>query len=358
MKTKMMDTLYMAWAIATKDVLDVMKNKNTRTNVIIVMGMVVFFFWASTPRPFDKRIDVVVYDEGNSGLVDVETELGDGSRVEFIETETLDLMIRNMGYKELGLVIPAGFVAGPHSADEVVFTGYIQWQHRTKTAELEARYSQVFSEMLEQPVRIEIGDNFVKPSPSGESSTVHFHILFATLLMALQFLPQLMLEEKKSRTMEALMVSPVSAGQVVMGKALVGVFYILIAGVVFFALNWVYVANWGLALIAFAACTVFSVGLALMMGTFIPSSKHLALYMVPIMLLLIVPSFFANEPLLSPALKALFAWLPTTALVNVFQLSLARSAPLGQLLTDLAIASVWTALIFAAVVWKLRRSDR
>jgi ABC-2 type transport system permease protein len=353
-----MDTLYMAWTIATKDILDVMKNKNTRTNIILVIGMVVFFFWASTPRPFDKRLDVVVYDEGGSGLTDVDTGSVDVYQVEFIETATLDLLIRNMGYKELGLVVPAGFVAGSNSADEVVFTGYIQWQHRTKTAEFEARYSQVFSEMLDRPVRIEIGDNFVKPSPSGENSTVHFHILFATLFMALQILPQLMLEEKKSRTMEALMVSPVSAGQVVLGKGMVGVFYILIAGVLFFVLNWVYIANWGLALLAFAACTVFSVGLALMMGTFISSSKHLALFMVPVMLLLVVPAFFAKEPLLTPALKALFAWLPTTALVNVFHLSLASSAPLGQLLTDLAIASGWTVLIFAAVVWKVRRSDR
>jgi ABC-2 type transport system permease protein len=353
-----MDTLYMAWTIATKDILDVMKNKNTRTNIILVIGMVVFFFWASTPRPFDKRLDVVVYDEGGSGLTDVDTGSVDVYQVEFIETATLDLLIRNMGYKELGLVVPTGFVAGSNSADEVVFTGYIQWQHRTKTAEFEARYSQVFSEMLDRPVRIEIGDNFVKPSPSGENSTVHFHILFATLFMALQILPQLMLEEKKSRTMEALMVSPVSAGQVVLGKGMVGVFYILIAGVLFFVLNWVYIANWGLALLAFAACTVFSVGLALMMGTFISSSKHLALFMVPVMLLLVVPAFFAKEPLLTPALKALFAWLPTTALVNVFHLSLASSAPLGQLLTDLAIASGWTVLIFAAVVWKVRRSDR
>lgn len=358
MKKIVMDALYMAGTIATKDIVDVMKNKGTRTNILVVIGMVVFFFWASTPRPFDKRIDVVVYDEGASGLTDVDTVLSDGYQVRFIETATLDLMIRNMGYKELGLVVPASFEAGTESAEEVVFAGYIQWQHRTKTAELEARYSQVLREMLDRPVRVEIGDNFVKPSPNIENSTVHFHILFATLFMALQIVPFLMLEEKKTKTIEALMVSPVSAGQVVLGKALVGVFYILVAGVIFFVLNWVYVVNWGLAFLTFVATTIFSVALALFLGTFVPSSKQLVLFMIPVVLLLIVPALFAQEPFLTPALKTLFAWLPTTALVNVFHLSLASSAPLDLLLKNLVIASGWTVLIFAAVVWKVRRSDR
>ncbi|GAF88190.1 unnamed protein product, partial [marine sediment metagenome] len=64
------------------------------------------------------------------------------------------------------------------------------------------------------------------------------------------------------------------------------------------------------------------------------------------------------EPNLAPGLKAVFSWLPTSALVKVFQFSLSSSAPLDQLLTSLAVALGGTVLVFAAVVWKVRRSDK
>ncbi len=56
MKTKLIGNLYMVWVIASKDIVDALKNKDTRTNIILMMGMVVFFYWASTLRPFDERI--------------------------------------------------------------------------------------------------------------------------------------------------------------------------------------------------------------------------------------------------------------------------------------------------------------
>jgi hypothetical protein len=76
------------------------------------------------------------------------------------------------------------------------------------------------------------------------------------------------------------------------------------------------------------------------------------------MILLIVPSVFAGFSNLAPGLKAIFSWLPTTALVNIIQYSFSSSAPMGQLLTNLAIVVMSTALVFAAVVWKVRRADR
>ena len=62
MKT-LMDTLYIAWIIGTKDILDALKNKSTRANIMLMIGMVVFFYWLGSLRPFDKDVSVVVYDE-------------------------------------------------------------------------------------------------------------------------------------------------------------------------------------------------------------------------------------------------------------------------------------------------------
>jgi len=357
MKT-FLDNLYIAWAIGSKDILDALKNKNTRTNIILMMGMVVFFWWAATQRPFDKRIDTAFYDKGSSSLAVGPTELADGYTFRFYEASSLQEMERMMGYKQLGVVIPADFDQVLASGGEATLSGYILWVNRARVAELEVKYSAKFSELLGQPVHVEIGENCVIPAPDVETSGVHFHILFATLFVAITLVPALMMEEKRTKTLDALLVSPASAGQVVMGKALAGLFYVVLTGGLFFALNWASVTNWGLALLAFLGSAIFSIGLALALGSFIRSRQQMAIWMLPVMFVLIIPAFFSQEPNLAPGLKAIFSWLPTSALVQVFQFAMSSHAPADRLMFDLAIFLVSTALVFVVVAWKVRRSDK
>ena len=93
--------------------------------------------------------------------------------------------------------------------------------------------------------------------------------------------PALMMAEKRKKTLDALQVSPASNAQVVMGKALAGLFYVLLGGGLFFALNWAYITNGGLALLAFALCAMFSIGVALVMGSFVQSRQQMAIWMLP-----------------------------------------------------------------------------
>ena len=181
MKTKLMDNLYVAWAIGLKDIADALKNKATRTNIILMAGLVVLFYWASTPRPFDKRIDTAVYDEGHSSLTNGTAELADGYTFRFYEAASVPEMERMMGYKQLGVLIPADFDQTLASGGEATLSGYVLWVHRTRVAELEATYSSKFTELLGQPVRVEIGENLIMPAPDVETSGVHFHILFAQI---------------------------------------------------------------------------------------------------------------------------------------------------------------------------------
>ena len=64
----------------------------------------------------------------------------------------------------------------------------------------ESKYNDKFTELLGQPVRVEIGENFVIPASDLESSGLHFHILFATIFLAITLVPFLMMEEKRTKT--------------------------------------------------------------------------------------------------------------------------------------------------------------
>jgi ABC-2 type transport system permease protein len=357
-RDKVINSLNVIWSIASKDIVDALKNKAIVFNIIAMIGIVVFFYWISSVRPFDKEIEVVVYDEGNSSLPMERVQLADGYSLVLREMSSIQQMERNMGFMEMGLVLPADFDQVLESGAEPTLTGYILWVHRAKATELESKYSQKLSEWLGYSVRVEIGENFVVPQPNIPTWPVHFHILFAIFFMAITTVPHLMLEEQQTKTMDALLVSPASAGQVVAGKAFAGLFYVLLSGGLFFALNWAYVTHWGLAILAFLCTALFSLGVALLLGVFVKSPLHVMVCMAPMMFLLIFPAFFAQESNLTSSLKTILNWLPTVALVKIVKLSLSSEIPLAQLLNNLAIALGSTVLIFAIVIWKVRRVDR
>jgi len=255
-------------------------------------------------------------------------------------------------------VVPADFEQSLASGEEPVLSGYVLWRFRGRVAELEKLYTTKLSELFGQPVRVEIGDNIIIPAPNSETTDTNMHILFAVFFMAISLVPYLMMEEKQTKTIEALLASPASAGQIVMGKALAGSFYVLLSGGLSFALNWIYITNWGLALFAFLCTALFSIGLALLMGSFVESQQHMSFWMVPIMFVFLVPAFFSQEPNLASGLKAIIGWLPTSALVEIFQFAMSSNTPMDQFVMDLAVVLVSTTLVFAGVVWKVRRSDR
>jgi ABC-2 type transport system permease protein len=357
---KISKSLNIAWTIAIKDVRDAIKNRSTRTNILVLIGLVVFFYWGSTIRPFDKQVDVVLYDQGSSNLTLERTELGDGSQLDFRSAESFQELEKKMEYQDLGLVLPADFDQQLNTGNEINLSGYVHWAKRGQVSELEAKYSAMLSELLEAPIKVEIGDNILIPpiEALGMASTASFHVYFAVLWMALTVVPFLIIEEKRTKTMEALMVSPASPGQVVLGKALAGLIFIIAIAGFSLALNWIYITLWGWALLGFLITALFAIGLALLLGSLIRNPQQITLWILPIALVFVIPAFFADEPNLTASLKSILAWLPSTAIARVLSFSVSNDVPIGPMIMNLSIALISVVLVYSLVIWQLRRADR
>ena len=359
MKT-LLDSLYIAWVIGTKDILDALKNKSSRSNIIIMVVMVVFFYWLGVLRPFDKNVSVVVYDEGNTSLALESVSLADGAKYSFREASSQPEMERMMAYQNLGLVLPADFDQIRASGGNLPLSGYIFWADRMKVAELEAKYSQAFSKILSQPVQVVIGQNIIIPQANadGMQSNVTYLMVYFVFSMALLLIPHLMLEEKQTKTLDALLTSPASPGQVVLGKALAGFFYILVIGGLALALFSLYIVNWVLALAAFLGYALFAIGLGLAVGSYIKSTRQLGIWMVVLILFLVIPPLFYMESNLKAGIRMVLTWFPSSALASLFRFSCSTGVTPAQLWPNLAVALVSIAAVFGLVIWKVRRSDR
>ena len=354
------DTLYNAWIIGTKDILDALRHKNSRTNIIMLVGMTVFFYWIGTLRPFDKNVSVVVYDEGKTSLTLESATLGDGAIYSFRDASSLSEMEWKMSHQNLGLVLPVNFDQTLNSTDTITLSGYVFWADRMKVSELETKYSQAFAEILEHPVQVDIGRNIIIPQSdvNGMQATIAAQMVFFVFFPALFLIPHLMVEEKQTRTLDALLTSPASTGQVVLGKAMAGFFYVLIIGGLYFVLNWAYIVHWGLALAAFLGYALFAIGLGLLVGSFIKSIKQLTLWILPLILIMEIPPLFYMEENLKVGIRSVLNWFPSSALASLFRFSCSTGATSMQMLSNLAIAVVSITAVFGLVIWKVQRSDR
>ena len=356
----LMDSLYIAWTIGTKDILDTIKNKAAIVNFILMILMVVFFYWLNLLRPFDQDVSVVVYDEGHTNLELNKVTLGDGAQYSFYEASSIQEMEQKMAFKNLGLVLPADFDQVLASGGTPTLSGYIFWADRFKIADLETKYSQAFSQILGQPVQVAIGQNVIIPgaSASGNQSSVTHLMVYFIFWTGLALIPNLMLEEKQTRTIDALLTSPASPGQVVLGKALAGLFYILVIGGLAMALFSVYIVDWGLALSAFLGYALLATGLGLAVGSFIQSQRQLGLWTVVLILVMVIPATFYMEPMLKSGIRTILTWFPSSTLASLLRFSCSTGATPAQVYSNLAVSLASIGLAYGLVVWKVRRSDR
>jgi ABC-type Na+ efflux pump permease subunit len=359
MKT-LLDSLYIAWVIGTKDFLDALKNKSSRANIVVILFMVVFFYWFSDLRPFDKKVRVVLYDEGSSARALETAKLADGSEYLFRHANSLQDMEEKMANQDLGLVLPANFDQTLVSGGNPSLNGYIFWVDRRNVTGLETKYSQDLTEILKQPVRVVIGENILIPlaSADGSQTNVTYLMVYFVFTTALLLIPHLMLEEKQTKTLDALMTSPASPGQIVGGKALAGFFYILVIGGFALVLFSQYIVNWSLAMVAFMGYALLAIGLGLLVGSIIKSMKQLGTWMLVLALFLMVPPLFYTAPNLKAGIRLVFTWVPTSALASLLRYSCSTSYTLEQILPNLAVVLISIGIVFGLVIWKVRHYDR
>jgi ABC-type Na+ efflux pump permease subunit len=362
--TALWENLRIIWAIAAKDITDAIKNKTILT---IVLGMAMMMLTvgafpllsklSTTPR-------AVVYDagklaDGPSHLLSAMVEDGTYRLIEVDSQQAMADTLADLNAEVLGLVIPSGFEQMLASRAQVKLEGYVVWARRSAADKLAGEMEGYLGALLVKPVHVEAEGNLVYPPPEGTGSQGMIAGVFALILVTTGgfLVPYLIFEEKQTRTMDALLVSPASAADITIGKALAGIVYCLTAMAVVLAFNHANVVGWGVAILAVLAGAFFAVGVGLSMGTIFETAQQVGAWMIIPIVGLMAPILLATLGNLPPMLESLLPWLPTIALANLFLLSFSGSATLAHALPALALVLAWTLPLYAAVIWMVRRSD-
>lgn len=353
------------WAIAAKDITDAIKNK---TIITIVLGMAMMMLSAQA-FPFLLKLSAtpraVVYDagqppDGTSQLISAMAEDGYYRLTEVDSQQAMEDALANLNAEVLGMVIPSGFEQMIESGAQGKLEGYVVWSRRSATDKLAGEMEQYLETLLHKPVRVETEGNLVYPPPEGTGSQGMIAAVLSLILVTTGgfLVPYLIFEEKQTHTMDALLVSPASAADITIGKALAGIVYCLTAMAVVLAFNYSNVVSWGVAALAVLVGALFAVGVGLLMGSMFETAQQVGAWSIIPIVMLMAPIMLTMLGNLPPLLESLLPWTPTIALANPFLLSFSGSATLARALPDLALVLAWTLPLYSAVIWIVRRSDR
>jgi ABC-type Na+ efflux pump permease subunit len=361
MKPSLLTDLRIIGAIAAKDITSAVKNKNVLANLITILFLMVFYKVMPTLVDAGSPPVLFVYDAGSSALI---SALEESDAVELRAYPSEELMKEKLAIKddrELGLIIPADFDQQAALGEPVLIEAYVPyWVSDQVAREAAAEIESVIGSVTDHSLDITIAGIVYAPLGEGGQAFMFSILLALTVaVMGVIIIPHLMIEEKQAKTLDALLVSPASAGQVVVGKALTALFYCLITAAVVLAVNAVIVVHWWLMILAVICGALFPVALGLLFGVLFESRQQLTLWGFVSLQVLLVPTFLVPMVGLVPdGIIAVLRWVPTAALGHLFRVACSRQAPIAAFAPELALVLGSAGLVLAVVAWIVRRSDR
>jgi ABC-2 type transport system permease protein len=362
-ENKIGDWVRIVMAVAGKDVVDAIKNRVT-ISIILGVAMVVLSTQV-LPLAMKLRADknALVFDASGSNFVE---EFGRGGSFRLIKKPSREAMMEEMRTVvsgTIGLELSADFDVALEGNGPLEMEVY--FSHAMRGSEIED-LKEFFSRELGDAVGRDIvltsegNELFPGPEAGGHPFMVSITLVISIMVVGMSLVPLLMIEEKEKHTIEVLMISPASYGQVVLGKAVAGVFYCVTAAAVVFAINFQLLATGWVALLAVVAAALFTVGLGLLFGVLFEQPANMNMVMGLVMILLMLPALLSalTSSSLPAAVQAVLPYIPSVAAGKLFSMSFSNIIDANVLFLNLGVLLGTAIVLLLLVIWRVRRMDR
>jgi ABC-2 type transport system permease protein len=354
------NSLYIVWTLAFKDILDAWKNKVV-ISLVLTLGLMVLLP-KSLPLIFTQpQTSIALLDLGTSQLTTAFEESPEFEPRILNSFEDMQALITVAPNVELGVVIPSEFDQSLAAGGEIVLDGYVSWENRRKAAQLEADFESHAASLLGVPIDLRMDGHLLYPLAETNLSMGMLAVttVIMILMVGVTLVPTLIFEEKQTKTIDALLVSPASSAQVVAGKALAGMFYTTLGTAFIFGVNWTGVVQWQVAVLFLIGTGSLATAVGLFLGTFFERQQD-AVGISTAFILLFVGAVILEllEPPMPGILSAIIPWVPSNALVEIFDAAFLENTQAASLWGNMGTTLAISLAIYALVAWKLRRSDR
>jgi ABC-type Na+ efflux pump permease subunit len=356
------ENLRIIWAITAKDLLEALKNKTTLANILVVCLMMVVY--KEFPKWEQRGLppSLLVHDAGSSALVERLEASPAVALYEYPSREELEEKLSSVDEHKLGIIIPADFDEQAESGRRAELSALtVRWVSQSAVDKLRLQIEEEIAGLIGRPVQIDLEREPVDTDPGRGSPlfSAMLSVIFALVMISLGVVPHLMIEEKQTRTLDALIVSPARSGHVATAKALTGLFYCLTAAAVVYGFNAAFIVHWPLAILVAVLGSLFFVAVGLLLGTAIELRQQFVLWGFVAMAAFLLPTFlWVMSDLLPTLMATVVRWTPAAALARAFQAACLRNPPLAEYGPPLTFVAGGALVVLAGVAWLMRRADR
>jgi ABC-type Na+ efflux pump permease subunit len=208
-------------------------------------------------------------------------------------------------------------------------------------------------------VNISIDKIQLQPETYGMTVLTSMGFVFVTIMVGMMIIPHMMIEEKQSKTIDALRVSPANSTHIVLGKALTGLIYTIIMLIISVAFNWILIQQRWLFLSGGLLGALFAISLGMMLGILIDTRQQLTLWAWVGFIPLLLPMMLSiMDDLFPKKIISVFHWIPSTALFRVYRTSMAGSTPWKYFGPQFLILILSSIIFLSINVFLMRRRDR
>lgn len=349
-------------AFALKDIRDAIQNK-----MILRIGIGTLMVWLSAmalPMLMAMRstLEVRIYDPDRSDLI---RELAKDGSLDVRRVRSEQEIFESLGvnFSEL-----AGLVIEP-LIDERVFAGepitirgyYPHWMDNQDVDEMFQVLESKLGQLAGALIQVDYADGARYPTLEmiGQSMMISSSLVIVLFTVGGMLTPFLMIEEKEKGTLAAILVSPASQTQFVLGKAIAGMFYTLIVGAVALSMSSRWIVHWDLLIMTVVVGSLFTVALGLIVGVYTENPSSMGLWFGLLMMAMLIPVFLEFSPPNGELAwwQVLLKWLPSVGFADLIRASFVQTIPDSYLLRGF-LSMLFTALgLLGIVIWRLRRLE-
>jgi len=357
---KLRSSLRIILVITGKDILDSVRNKTILS--LLVTALFLSAFFTIMPKLSDSGSPLVfLSDSGDSSSMSLLTR-SDAFRLRtYPSTEKMKADFIQRADNQIALVLPADFDQTLASGGIPRIQGYVlNWVNSKTIAEKKDTLQTKLTSILGSPVQIDMNGGTLFMSPESNGGLLEATgIVIILITTGMSLVPNLFLEEKRTRTMEALQVSPANSNQIAISKTLTGVFYVAIFAALVMAANAYLVLHWSVAVWSILLSILVSVSIGLLLGILIENRQQIIITSQVLLIPLILPILLRIFSDLLPGwLTDIIRWFPSAAMFDLLRISFSNRSDPSMYLPRMGILAICFIGLFGISARLIRRVER
>ena len=351
--------LRIIFAIAWKDILEGWKNKVILTSVITSLFLVIFYNYLPDLTRRDELPLMVIFDPNEHIELEETANFPDFNFRREDDKDAFFYILRDMETPVIGIKLEQDPLKLKSDSPLSLQGYYPYWMKSSQIEDIKTSAIMALEAYWGIPVEMAPTENLVYPIMDnyayGKTFIASAGLLLQLTVMGLSLAPQLIVEEKEARTLQAIVVSPATLGHFILGKTLAVLFYTLLTTTIGLFFTGSLIIHWGLALVALVIGMLVIITPGILLGVLFQNKGQISIWIWVLFIPTVLPIFFSVVRVFPEYVLKVVDWWPTVALSRILRAGFTLNPPLNSYSTEM-IYLLGLSLFFSLItLWVIQK---